>query len=1027
MKRSSHLRKLLVILLCLTGSVSLAQTGTVTFTVLTPVCNHDGVVVATIVGSGSPGYTYNWYTNNGSFTNTTAALTDTLFNFSGGWINVNVMPTNGTSPSYGSISVPFPFQINTTVVADTCPLQTGAISIAISGGVPAYSYAWTMNGNPFPGNTNALTGLSGGYYNCTISDMAGCQMNLSDLDSGNTGTLVPSVNSIVNSLSTTPANCTNGTATITPSGGQAPYTYLWSNSQTTATATNLTAYIQYLATVTDANGCFKNTYVYLQSTTSITVNTSVTNAHCTNNDGAITTIPTGGTAPYNYLWNTFATTPTVTNLVAGTYIVTVTDANSCARVRYVTVTALTPVNAVISPTASSCTGATGGLSASVSGGTPPYTYQWFSNPVQTTTSATGLAPGNYNFLITDLQGCIRSGTANVPQNTTLALSMSTTSSVCASNNGTATMSASGGVLPYTYIWSSGQTTASIFNMPPSFVYGTVMDANGCHFTKCENINHTTNLQFILTPTNATCIYTPDGSISINITNGTPPFAFNWSTGATTSTINGLLPGYYHVSITDAMGCINSHSVQVGYNSVTPCTGTITGKVFIDQNSNCNYDPGEMTLANIPVLCYTTGDISLTNSSGVYFFNVPAGPVSIQQLPVEYRFQVCPSANPFVINMPSTGVVITQDIADTVTWVNDLTVGIWNWTQPIVGTTYVQRIVEFNKGIPSAATSNLLDYDSQSPIISANPSMSSLNPAIHQATFTNAMHLPLTQREINAYYSIPVSVPINTTLYYTDTIFPVIGDTTWWDNSIFKQVNTLGSYDPNYKEVSPTGVGPMGLISQADSVLEYVIHFQNIGNYYANNIAILDELDPNLEWSSLRMKYSTHPVVTTISGSGQLQFSFNNIYLPSIAQDTLLSNGFVVYTVHLKPGLANGTQIKNHADIYFDLNAPVTTNITLNTIQITGLPQINSYSGLDVYPNPTAGEVAIQVNGMSGQNVKIELYNVYGQLVQQLYEGPVASDSFVLNNNTEKLADGIYFVRLQSPLGTKTARLVKLIK
>ncbi|HEX5001412.1 MAG TPA: T9SS type A sorting domain-containing protein [Bacteroidia bacterium] len=1027
MKRIINLRNLLVILLSLTGSLSFAQTGTVTFTVLTPVCNHNGVVVASIVGSGSPGYTYNWYTNDGSFTNTTAALTDTLTNFSGGWINVNVIPTNGSNPSYGNISVPFPFQLNTTVVADTCPLQTGAISIAITGGMAPYSYSWTLNGNPFPGNTNALTGLTGGYYNCTISDMAGCQMNLSDLDSGNAGTLVPSVNSIINSISTTPANCINGTATITPSGGQAPYTFLWSNGQTTAAATNLTAYTQYVATVTDANGCFKNSYVYLQSTTSITVNTSVTNAHCTNNDGAITTIPTGGTAPYNYLWNTFATTSSVTNLIAGTYIVTVTDANSCVRVRYVTVAALTPVNAVISPSASSCTGATGTLSASVSGGTPPYNYQWFSNPVQTTTSATGLAPGNYNFLITDAQGCIRSGNANVPQNTTLAVSLWTTASMCTANNGTAMLNASGGVLPYTYSWSTGQTTAAINNQPPSFIYGTVTDANGCHFTKCEVINQSTNLQFILSPTNASCIYTPDGSITVNVTSGTAPFSYSWSTGATTSTITGLLPGYYYLSITDAMGCTNGHSVQVGYASVSPCTGTITGRVFVDQNGNCNYDPGELTMANIPVRCNTTGAISYTNSSGIYTFYVPAGSVSIQQLPVEYRFQTCPSTNPFIVNMPSTGVVINQDIADTVLWVNDLTVDVWNWTPPIVGSTYVQRIVEFNKGIPSAATTNLLDYDPQTPLGSATPGMSSLNPVTHQATFTNAMHLPLTQREINVYYSVPATVPINTTLYYTDTIFPVIGDTTWWDNSIFKQVTTLGSFDPNYKEVSPSGVGPMGLISQADSVLEYVIHFQNVGNYYANNIAILDELDPNLDWSSLRVKYSTHPVVTTISGAGQLQFSFNNIYLPSIAQDTLLSNGFVVYTIHLKPGLANGTQIKNHADIYFDLNAPVTTNTTLNTIQITGLPQINSYSGLDLYPNPTAGEVTINVNGMSGQNVKIDLYNVYGQLAAHLFEGTVATDSFVLNNTTETLSDGIYFVRLQSPSGTKTARLVKLNK
>jgi hypothetical protein len=168
-----------------------------------------------------------------------------------------------------------------------------------------------------------------------------------------------------------------GSINLTVSGGIAPYTYLWNNGSTTKNRANLIAGT-YKVTVTDANGCTKNKIIKILQPTVIVITPTITNVSCNNGtDGLISLTITGGTAPYTYSWNDGSTIQNKTNLSVGTYTVTVTDANGCAKSKLIKI--LQPSALIIAHTATnvSCYNGTNGLiNLTTTGGTAPYTYFW---------------------------------------------------------------------------------------------------------------------------------------------------------------------------------------------------------------------------------------------------------------------------------------------------------------------------------------------------------------------------------------------------------------------------------------------------------------------------------------------------------------------------------------------------------------------------------------------------------------------------------------------------------------------------
>jgi len=287
------------------------------------------------------------------------------------------------------------------------------------------------------------------------------------------------------SLSTTQTNVScnggaNGSINLTVSGGVSPYTYAWSTGATTQNISGRTAGT-YTVTVTDAIGCTKTTAVTITQPATIVLSTSVVNVQCNGGStGSVTLTVSGGQSPYSYAWSSGATTQNISNRAAGTYTVTVTDANGCTKTTSATITQ--PSVLALTRTAVNVLcfgGATGSIDLTVTGGTTPYSYAWSNSA--TTQDISGLSAATYTVTVTDANGCTKTTSATITQPSTgLKLATTKVNVLC---NGAATgsidLSLEGGTMPYAYSWSNGATTQDISNLAAGIYTVTVTDANSC--------------------------------------------------------------------------------------------------------------------------------------------------------------------------------------------------------------------------------------------------------------------------------------------------------------------------------------------------------------------------------------------------------------------------------------------------------------------------------------------------------------------------------------------------------------------
>jgi hypothetical protein len=294
------------------------------------------------------------------------------------------------------------------------------------------------------------------------------------------------------------------------------------------------------------------------------------NATCNGaSDGGATASATGGTAPYTYSWSNMATTASITGVVAGTYSVTITDANGCSSTSSATITEPVVLAAAsVVDLNATCNGASdGGATASATGGTASYTYSW-SN-MATTASITGVIAGTYTVTVTDANGCSSTSSATITEPVVLAAtSVVDLNATCnGASDGGATASATGGTAPYTYAWSNSATTTSITGVIAGTYSVTIMDANGCSSTSSVTVvEPNILLSNISLDSNATCDGLPNGGASASPNGGTAPYSYLWSTNETTVSITGLTMGSYSVTTTDANGCQSVESIMVSSSS-----------------------------------------------------------------------------------------------------------------------------------------------------------------------------------------------------------------------------------------------------------------------------------------------------------------------------------------------------------------------------------------------------------------------------------------------------------------------------
>ena len=447
---------------------------------------------------------------------------------------------------------PPPPQISVEGVGNVTCLALGSVDITVTGGTSPYTYLWN-NG----ATTQDLSGVGAGSYSVTVTDVDG-------LTASTSVTVNPAASAIsLNGSSISPLcnGSFNGSASVSASGGTAPYTYIWSNGKTTSTINNIGAG-SYGVTVTDAAGCSASTSVNVNQPSKIIVVLACTNTCPEICNGTIFANVTGGTAPYTYEWSNGATTQGIDGLCAGVYWVTVTDANGCKKIAGINIQVIPAI--VISGVATdvNCFDAcNGSISQTVSGGCPPFTYAWSNGA--TTKNQSALCAGSYSVTVTDAKGCTASASYEIDQPALLVVDVTSTNPLCYGQLGSADASANGGTTPYSYIWSNGQTGTHASGLAAGAFSVTVTDAHGCTATDGGEIE--IPAQIIVTPSDedATCYNACNGSASVEVIGGTGAYSYNWSNGANTASIDSLCAGSYSVTVYDANQCSAVAEVVIG--------------------------------------------------------------------------------------------------------------------------------------------------------------------------------------------------------------------------------------------------------------------------------------------------------------------------------------------------------------------------------------------------------------------------------------------------------------------------------
>ncbi|MEI6816640.1 MAG: PKD domain-containing protein [Bacteroidota bacterium] len=456
----------------------------------------------------------------------------------------------------------------------TCNQANGQAWVAPSGGSTPYSYIWSTT----PVQTSATaTSLAAGYAYVTVTD-GSCHSSVDSILIGTSASVTLSfthTNVLCNGMSTGRIICD----TI---GGIAPFTYVWSPSGgNTLTANNLAAGI-YTITVTDAVGCTKIAMDTITEPLALAVTANPTNVLCFGTStGIIPLSVTGGTTGYTYVWSPVqGNVATANNLAAGSYNVTITDANGCTITNNTAITEPASLTLSLSPAATICIGQSTTLSTTVGGGTPVYSYSWTNGSNAATQSVNPVVTTSYSATITDANGCTRTaGPVTITVNPPLTVTAASTSQICEGQTATISAYATGGNGAYTYTWNNGVGNGA----GPITVQPTVTTVYSVTVTdNCTVPDVTTNDTVVVNPA-PTVVFSGfplSGCVPLEVqftdqsTSTLPIVKREWVFG----------DGSAHADSTNPIHIYNIsgiYSVTLSVTSSSNCTSTLTDSAMVD--------------------------------------------------------------------------------------------------------------------------------------------------------------------------------------------------------------------------------------------------------------------------------------------------------------------------------------------------------------------------------------------------------------------------------------------------------------
>ncbi|MFN8276020.1 MAG: PKD domain-containing protein [Chitinophagales bacterium] len=702
----------------------------------------------------------------------------------------------------------------------------------------------------------------------------------------------------------------------------------------------------------------------------------------------------GGTPPYSYTWSGNGSNVNDTVFCwqgSGAVTVIVTDANGCVGID--TFSSSPCMNAWVEAIPdSSIHCANGGVpfvaSTNLSSGN--LQYSWTYNGAVQGTGATHCLPIGITATVVVTNGtCTATTTAS---STAYCGNMSANAIL---DSGTACLIGSaynivvtGGIAPYTYSWSNGGAGSNSCAQNGDTVI--VTDSWGCK--NIVVIGQTPNCNslhvFVLPDTLSIC---PQGApFTAYVNGGTPPYQYQWANGSQTQSICNPA-GNLCVTVTDLVGCVTTSC----HSNTPACQAYFYW--FPDSGSNNNIRFYNASVYNPVAAFWDFGD---GDSSYALF------PTHVYTTPGTYT--VC------LVSTDANGCSSTSCQAVTIqTPHSDVAAELYHYSTITPGFPLYTYVAVTNMG--SFLEQGTLVYKYPQGVTVTNSAGGVVNTANRTITFSYSGLMPYNAEPFAIGLLADVGLTLGTIAYDSVWVTTTNADSDLSNNLAVVQDSVVGSWDPNDKAVSPKGIGEKGVVPSNTKTFSYLVRFQNTGTAPAQNVRINDMLDNHFDLTTLHVTASSHAHRTSVV-NGELIVNFDNIMLPDSNADYAASQGFIAYTIDLKPGVSIGTEMTNTANIYFDFNQPVVTNTTTNKLGFNpnGIEETLN-TRVSVVPNPATDRVFI--GGIDGRTTNYALFNTLGQ---QVVSGSLNTNRTISVSSFE---NGVYSLRLNVEGTTITRQLV----
>jgi hypothetical protein len=822
--------------------------------------------------------------------------------------------------------------VNNNMIAGCSGVCGGAILGTGDGGTAPYTYLWS-NGE----TTDGITALCAGDYTVTVTDEDGCTYDET--------ILVEEHPEVILTLAATPESCAENDGTVTATTG-GNTTFIWSNGFTdntisglvvgtyTVTATDMITQCTATQAVIVGNGCNCGTIIAESQV--------ISNVTCFDEcDGLATITASGGTGIFTYLWDNGATQPTEDNLCAGTYVVTVSDSDGCTAITDFTISEPDQIIVTTTSTPESCATDDGeAVITNTNGGN--YTYIWNDGNIGDTNSNIGA--GTYTITITDLSSqCTATETLIVGNSCgcdgtlTYFVNNITPTGCSGTCSGAIGGTGDGGISPYTYLWSDGQTADNAGDLCTGNYSVTVTDANGCTYSETFFVEESTGFTFAASSTPETC--TGNDGVVFATSSGTN-VTFAWSNGESGNVVDGLSAGTYIVTATDASGC------------------TAVETVIVEEDCGCDFIAVEITINNPSCANDCNGsalaESDITNGATYEWSNGSTGSVITQLCSGIYTVTAtdaegCTGISSVVINDPNPiDLIMSGSNSDCGEEAGSVSVSIIGGTTPFSYIWNNGSTDGFQEGLNSGIyTVTVTDVNDCSEIgsitITGSPSISVIGQV------TNVSCGGESDGAIN------VNITGGTPPYIYD-----------WDNGAttenLAEIPT-GTYVLFVTDAEGCATGTSFTVSGAP---ELMIDMQVTGNTGGNNGSIL---------------------AGTTGGSAPYTWQWSNGENGVFIGD--LTNG--TYTVLVTD--ANGCTAE----------ATATVSTTTSTLDP------NLVIDWSVYPNPNNGLFQLSMNLVEKEDVSIRVINILGQTIFAVEQN---TDNLNQIIDIQEFSKGTYFLEIR---------------